>query len=463
MNFLKSHVLFLVLILCGTCFPAFASDSGASLTVYNGGRALVHEVRTLKMARGVGEVVIPGMPRGIDPDSVLISGRDLSVLDMEYRWNPISPEALLKAYVGREISVILPDPGDADGRVTRKATLLSAGPGGPVFRIKDRIYVGRHEALIFPDQPEELQATPELAMTVDNRGAKVRPVDVSYFLGGLDWNAEYALLLDEKGNGGRLECRASVRNDSGSAFKGAHLRLIAGDVQRQGGGQRMFKAAMAMNAEAAPAPDVAEQAVSGYHMYSVDRPVSIPARGVKQISLFSASLLNPEREYVAVWNGMGRNSGEIREPVRMNLAFDNIKRNGLGIPLPAGIVRVYDATDDGVRVLAGESRVPHVASQARVNLALGEAFDLDVRRVQTSFSKVAKNEYAVAWKIVLRNGSDSEKTVLLRERLGMDWEITKSSMEFRKMDAATAEFVVNVPPSDRGGQVEVTYTATIRH
>jgi hypothetical protein len=60
-----------------------------------------------------------------------------------------------------------------------------------------------------------------------------------------------------------------------------------------------------------------------------------------------------------------------------------------------------------------------------------------------------------AYKVRLRNHGARAATVTVEETLYGNWEITQKSAEFRRPDADTAEFDLNVPS---GGEAEVTYT-----
>ncbi len=243
MNRLKSQALFLLTLLFALCFslPALAGAvSGASVTVYNSGRALVKETRSATLPQGMASVVFKNIPATIDPTSVRASAKGMQVLGVQYKYLPISPNNLLERYVGKELTVILPDPTDANARTLRKATLLSMSKQqGPVFLVGKEVYVGAYEALLLPDLPADLQREPTLTLTTKNQTASKRDVRLSYLMGGLTWRADYTLSVNRAGDEAVLDAWPLLIF-IGRGFSNASLKLVAGQVQRASGGGRSF-------------------------------------------------------------------------------------------------------------------------------------------------------------------------------------------------------------------------------
>ena len=140
--------------------------------------------------------------------------------------------------------------------------------------------------------------------------------------------------------------------------------------------------------------------------------------------------------------------------MRVELEFTNDKTSGLGAPLPEGRVRIYAASGGG-QALAGEDRIQHTAAGEKVRLLSGVAFDLVGERERVRHTRVSRNVTEDAYRIVLRNHGARAAKVTVEETLYGNWDITQKSAEFRRPDADTAEFDVDVPS---GGQAEVTYT-----
>ena len=469
MTRLKSVVLFTLFSLTITIIPSIGhtAGSGSFVAVYNSGHALVRENRVVTLPEGPASVVFTDVPETMDPASVRATADGMVVNDIEYRYRPISAANLLDAYVGKELSVILPDPSDANARILRQAKLLST-KGGPVFSVGDEVYVGTYEALLLPKLPKGLDAEPTLTLTTKSATKGKKNVSLSYLMGGVNWRTDYTMTLGANGATAGLDAWATVSNNSGRALKSADVRLVAGDVQRDTS-PKMVRNQSMMAMEAAPmrggVDDASEESFSQYHVYSVGRYISLPANGTKQIGLFSASSIPVRQKLTSrFYSNPGQRNGVIRQGVELGLAFDNTEANKLGRPMPGGLVRVFMPTSDGTPLLAGEARLGHTAVGREVKLMLGRSFDVAVERTQTLFKKVGKNAFEIGWEITARNGKSLPQDLTLRESFPGSWKVLSADMEYTKADSGTIEFVFKgLPPSTGTDGTRINYSVRIEY
>ncbi|EGB14795.1 hypothetical protein DND132_1588 [Pseudodesulfovibrio mercurii] len=444
-----------------------AQAAGSVLAVYNSGRAQVTESRVVTLPEGAAAVVFTDIPATIDPSSIRATAPDMTVDDVQYAYRPITAANLLDAYVGKELSVILPDPADANARILRKAKLLS-NADRPIFAMGNEVYVGSYEALLLPEMPKGLDAEPTLTLTTRSATAGRKNVALSYLMDGLGWRADYNLTVNQTGGSGDLDAWATVTNDSGHAFTGADLRLVAGDVQRAAAPKMLARGnvmmAEAASMDAAPAP-AAEESFSQYHVYDPGRYVSIPASGSKQVGLFSVANVPVKTELSSRYHsGPNQRTGRIDQSVESALLFTNTRENNLGMPMPAGVVRVFMPVSDGAKLLAGEARLGHVAEGGEVRLVIGRSFDVTVERAQTSFKRIGKNAAEVGWRITVRNGSSEPRDVKLLESLSGQWTILNANTPYTAEDAGTIEFdLKGVAPSAGKGGTVVEYTVRFEY
>lgn len=461
---LLAAVFFLLVPLAGA-----AQAAGSVLAVYNSGQAQVTESRVVTLPAGAAAVVFTDIPSTIDPSSIRATAPDMTVQDVEYAYKPITAANLLDAYVGKELSVILPDPADANARVLRKAKLL-ANADRPIFAMGKEVYVGSYEALLLPDMPKGLDAEPTLTLTTRSQVAGRKNVSLSYLMGGLTWRADYNLTVSQSGRTADLDAWATVDNRSEHAFSGADLRLVAGDVQRAAAPKLLMRTntmmadGMAMEAAPARAP-AAEESFSQYHVYDPGRYVSIPASGSKQVGLFSAAGVPVRTELSSRFlSGPSQRAGKIEQSVESALLFADTEANNLGKPMPAGVVRVFMPDSNGTRLLAGEARIGHVAEGGEVRLVFGRSFDVNVERVQTSFQRIGKNAAEVGWKITVRNGSAEPKDIKLMESMSGQWTVLNADTPYAAKDAGTIEFdLKGVAPSAGGEGKVINYTVRFEY
>ena len=143
----------------------------------------------------------------------------------------------------------------------------------------------------------------------------------------------------------------------------------------------------------------------------------------------------------------------------VEIELTNSKSGNLGVPLPQGTVRVYQSDRQGALQFAGEDSIPHTATDEKVKVHVGEAFDLVSERKQTDFKVIEKSVWETAWEIVLRNHRDRDADVAVLETMSGDWEVLAASHKYTKADTGTLRFDVAIP---KGGETHITYRVRMR-
>ena len=125
------------------------------------------------------------------------------------------------------------------------------------------------------------------------------------------------------------------------------------------------------------------------------------------------------------------------------------KGEGLGIPLPGGVIRVYKKDAQGNAQFVGEDRIDHTPKNETLRLKLGEAFDLTANKKQTGFQKLASsgNNTLVEsnYEIVLKNAKKEAVIVIVREPIPGDWSVVSESLPHTKPASHIAEWRIKVP------------------
>lgn len=444
-----------------------ADREATAVTVYNGDLALVKEVRKVDLNSGLNRLSLREVSAQMRPETALLkatTGKPLELIEQNFDFDLLTPTKLLDKYVGREVTVIRTNP--ATGAETReKATVLAAGQG-TVLRFADRIETGVPGRLAFDDVPANLRDRPTLSVLLDAAGGK-QSVELSYLTGGLSWNADYVANLSSDGSKLDLSGWVTLTNKSGTAFDGATLQLVAGNINRVQERQPMYDMAKPMLAARAAAPAPREEALGDNHLYTFDRPTSIADNQTKQLALLSATSVPVKREYLLTGSDYYYREaqvGQIGQKLKPSvfIQFDNKgtnKEGSLGKPLPAGVVRVYAKDSRGAAQFVGEDRIDHTAKNETVKLRLGEAFDVTVDRKQTNFKRINNTTSESSYRLDLRNAKDEAVTVHVLETLSGDWEVTSESQKHEKDSARQLSWYVNVPA---GGAAVLEYTARVK-
>lgn len=442
---------------------------GLSLTVYNSNLALVRDVRRIQLPSGASSLRFEGIPSSIQPATVqlrsLAHPAKLRIVDQDYEYDQLDPQKLLHAYVGREVTLVQRERKDGSTKWVRTKAILVSDTNGSVWKIGNEIVTGSvADAYRFPDLPANLYSKPTLLWTLDNRGPREQRVEVSYLTGKVNWSADYALTIgrDEKSAG--LQGWVTLTNSSGVAYNDAKLQLVAGSVHRAALRRVVAPMAMMARAQAAPAPEFQQQAFSEYHLYTLSQRTSIPNNDSKQISLLSAVGV-PVEKFLEVdgqpyyYRNPQRIGNAIPQPVRMFYRFKNEVANGLGMPLPAGTMRVYLTDANGGAEFIGEDTIAHTPKGEAVRVNVGNAFDVVCERKETDYKRLSNNSAEMEYQITLRNHKESAVTVQVREPVGGTWQVENSNYKWTKLDANTIGFEI---PVEKNGSATLDYRVRVK-
>jgi hypothetical protein len=447
--------------------PGFSATTGKdqsdlSVTVYNSNIALVRDVRQIRLHSGLFPLHFEDVAASIMPATVhfrsLTDPSKLNVIEQNYEYDLLDPEKLLHKYVGKEVSF------EWQG-MESKALLLSDN-GGPVWKIGNQIVTGLSVGSYrFPELPDNLYSRPTLVWTLDNRGADAQKVEASYLASNMNWNADYVLTVARDEKTADLDGWVTLVNNSGVAYHDAKLQLVAGDVHRTPQvmleERDMVAKSMAVNAGAA---QFAQENFSEYHLYTLGRRTSIQNNESKQISLLTGTNI-PVEKYLQVEGqqyyyrnpqGIGN---AIPQPVKVFYRFKNEQQGGLGMPLPAGTVRVYQADSQGGAQFAGEDNISHTPKDETLRIYVGNAFDVVCERKMTDYKKIAYDLHEMEYQITLRNHKNGPVTVEVREPIGGDWEVVNSNYKWTKLDVSTIGFQI---PVEKDGTATLDYRVRVK-
>jgi hypothetical protein len=434
------------------------------LTIYGEDLAFVKDRRLLRLDGGTAEVMFKGVPGSIIPESArffsLARDGSFRVLEQAFRYDPLTPGLLLDRYVGKKVTLYYRSP-YTGFEESVEATLLSNPPegGGPVYEIGGEITFGHEGRVILPSLPDDLFTEPTLLATVENAAAGPQEVEADYLARGMGWTADYAITGGEDYDTASLSCRVTVQNRSGADYHDASLRLVAGQVHRAGQKRRALAPAAAAATEG-----FAEEGLFEYHLYAMDRKVTIMDGEARQFSLLGASGVPVTKDYV--FRGASYYYGSPSPPiapeqrVAVFLELSNTREANLGLPLPRGTARVYMRDSTGGLQFVGEDSVDHTPVGGSIRVRAGEAFDVTARRRQTMWKSLGERAFETAFDVTVSNQRAEEVRVRVIEPLPGEWEVLDASRQYRKLDAHTVEFSV---PVAAGGEAVLSYKVRVRY
>jgi hypothetical protein len=487
------------------CFTALTSGADPALTIYNQNFAVVRETVPLDLKAGENAVRFSGATAQMEPDSVILRDpagkRVLHVLEQNYRNDAVSQERLLNLYEGKTIEFSVRNPDGTtrivNGKIVRSGyvphypamsrygaqyqatqmAMVSGGASQAIIEVEGKLQFTLPGQPIFPALGDGTLLNPALDWILYSAQPAKFDAELSYVTGGMTWSSDYNIAAPETGDTLDLVGWVTLDNQSGKQFDRAHIKLMAGEVNKvQPQNQTRF-ASMGSGGGVIggimPQPQVTEKAFDDYHLYSLPRPATIHDRETKQVEFLRATGIQSKRLYVYDGAQFDRNYGGYQDArqsqqygtqsnpkVWVMREFANSGANHLGVPLPKGRVRFYRRDQGGQVEFTGENQIDHTPKDEIVRVYTGSAFDITGERKQTKFQSQMQPG---GWldesvEIKLRNHKKEAATVRVVEHLyrWTNWVITQETGTHRQVDSRTVEYDVTLRADE---EKTLTYTA----
>ncbi|MGA9584845.1 MAG: hypothetical protein WBQ95_05920 [Terracidiphilus sp.] len=470
-----------------------------ALTIYNQSFAVARTTIDLDLHPGVNEITTDRVTSMLEPDSVVLrdsSGkRTIHVVEQNYDAAVVNQEWLLQKYEGKTIDFQVNTP---QGLQTVQGKIIRAGfnrqptytfdgqyqngqQAQPLIEVNGKMQFQLPGLPQFPSATDGLLLKPTLRWQIDSDAAAHFSAELAYITGGLDWDATYNVVAPQSSDvTGNEEADVhgwvTIHNQSGTEFPQARIKLMAGDVAKIAPqtGHNFAQLRMIAGAEAVSVggPQVTQKAFDDFHLYDLNRTVALRDGETKQVQFIDATNVSMRRTYAydglnaqiqPIFGGnvnQNRGYGLDNENTKVLIVEEikNSEANHLGMPLPAGRLRLYRRDADGQMEFVGESAINHTPTEETLKVPTGSAFDVKGSRHQTEFHvDYNRRELDENFEIKLTNQKQQPVTVKVIEHMyrGDNWEITSKSADFAKRDSQAIEFSVPVAAK---GEATITYT-----
>jgi hypothetical protein len=445
---MKRLAVVVMALLAGSLGGAQQTLTGPNITIYSD-VALVEELRTLTISAGEKDYLIEDLPKTLLPDSVLLRPlKEIELIEQEFLpAQELTGWQLLQNAVGQEVEVTV-----ARGLVpkTYRGTLLSVEDGIVLQEVTGRVQIIKEFSEVSLAQLGEYRKAPALRWRIQSDSSREVQGKLSYLASGLSWSAYYTAILNESETKMALTSWVTVQNTSGRDYKNAKLTLIAGELRRVAPPAPISPPRTVVPL-AAQEKELETKPTFEYHQYEFPRRITLTDRQSLELSFIRADAVTVSKHYVY--------EAALSPHVRVEIRSVNDEAHGLGIALPAGVVRLYKETQDGIQLI-GEDSLGHTPTGEKIALVPGMAFDLKADRVLKDRQVVGRDElgrelYRDTYEITLRNQKDSDVVIEVKERLQGTWKIVSAEPSYEKLDASTVLFTV---PVKARAAAKVTYT-----
>jgi hypothetical protein len=465
-----------------TCVAGAQQTKPTALTIYNQDFAVARTVVSLELRGGLNEVTTTNVTSQLEPDSVVLrdpSGKlALKVTEQNYDAGVVSQEWMLEKYEGKTIQFQWSPGQTVEGKIIR------AGQQ-PLIEVKGVMQFQLPGTPLFPASTDGLLLKPTLRWQVYSPKPAHVDAELAYITHGMNWQATYNVIVPEAKDVTGLERGevvgwVTIQSNSGTEFPEASIKLMAGDVAKLRDLQamslpingRMYSQTVDV---VAGAPEVTQKTFDDFHLYDLNRTVTLRSGETKQIEFLQAANVEMKRVYeydgsaqrifpmgVGYHNDSVSFGTESSKKVTMREEIRNSEANHLGMPIPAGKIRLYRRDGGGQMEFVGESLIGHTSAEEILRLAVGSAFDVTGTRKQTDFHVDSRGHTIdESYEISLKNQKEVPVTVNVVEHFnrGRNWELTEKPGQFAKRDSNAIEIPVVVSPhSEAKLSYSVRYT-----
>lgn len=451
--------------------PASALDiepEKLEISVYNNNLALVKDTRRVALRQGANDVAFEGVASQIKPESVMILGEAIKVLEQNYDYELLTAANILDKSVGQQVKTVIQNP-QTGANVFDKAKLISAVYGNPILQFDYGIEANFPGRIIYDELPESLRTKPTLAAKIFSTSAALKSLTLAYLTNGMSWKINYVANV---GSDESLDLTGwvALQNESGVNYEKAKIQLVAGQVNEiqpmrplAASNRKMTKAAGAFASELAmedgAAPDM--QQVSAYYVYTLPQVTDLNNQQTKQVSLVERRGVKYEQEgrlrSSLYFHGDAQASFEKLTPNLFYLT-KNDEQNNLGLPLPSGVVRFYADDKDGSMQFIGEDYLRDTAKGEKMEFNLGKMFDVYANGKIVKANKISENrqrnqdrcenvQQVWSYDVVVDfyNGGSKDYDVLFSQNINKTTRITQQNLEGKAKSAYEHQWRVNVP------------------
>lgn len=482
---MKKHTFLTVtfILISATGNHAMAEQESTNITIYSNnqqgavqpnqlqnphnipGFAMIRQNKELTFKKGKSQLFFDDVTEFIDPTTVSLKLNNsdqgkVTIIDQNYQFDLVDNNKLLQKYIGESITI---NHNLGDTSVNTTGTLLSTQGGLIIKQGNETIKtISSWNHITFNALPDGHLTRPTLVWQIESEISGIKPVTVSYQSQGMTWWADYNITLNENDTGCFMDLSAwvSIVNKSGGSFSNTQIKLIAGEVNRVNPQQQNIRMTATKQFSE---NDMTSEPLFEYHMYRIPHLVDLPNHSTKQIPLINP-INNIRCEKRLTFNATGLTQLNYHKPithsnyyrenkgnVTASLRFNNTNNEQLGIPLPAGRVRVNVANNkDNSLEFIGEDSIDHTTKNSKISLQLGQSFDITGNRIQTDFS-AEKNSITETFEIELSNQKAHETNVRVVEPMyrWSNWKVMNSNHDYIKTQANLIEFDIKLSPESK--------------
>ena len=417
-------------------------SSNRSLTIYKDNFAVIKEPIIWNLKSGSNITSFSNISKNLLFDSPVLNIEGVEVLSQTLNKNFSSTDSFLKNSIGSPVEII-----PISGSRTEGLLMDINSSSISVKTSKGLVVFQRSQLLSFTLKSNSVQDkfTPEIVWELISIEEKPVSAELTYISSGFSWKPIYTLTINGDDSTASLMVNAEVTNNSNVSLFAANLKVVEGNVPLNSSSKKspyqMMESRSAMDTR---------NSLGDFYIFDIGSNLKLDSMQSIQLPLMDSRQITYDKKYI--FENSERDQGD--EPLSIEVSFENSASNNLELPLPSGVLFLYEKDDANSMNFIGRNSLTQLYKGGVAILDGGKAFDIIGKRRILNFDRQSHSEESTI-SLQILNTSDKSIKVKAVEKIFGDWVIKESSSMYIKDDASTIYFPLEIEP----GQTElITYT-----
>jgi len=419
-------------------------ENNRTLTIYKDSFAIIKEPILWNLNDGKNITSFNNLSPNIILDSPFLNIEGVEVKSQTLNKNFYSTDAYLKKNIGSLAEVKPINDSAVQGAlldINSSSVSINTNKGLLIFQ-RSRV-----EYIALKSSQVQNKFTPQISWEIFSEGLENITAELTYLTSGFSWKPIYKLQLSNSDTSAVLSINAEVVNNSNMNLLGVDIKVVEGLVPI---GNNKRSQNMGMVASRGGMSDKTDT-LGDFYIFNLGSNLNLKALETIQFPLLDELLIDYEKKYIFENSEQDQKD----EPLSIEISFENSKENNLELPLPSGVIYLYEKDIDGALSFIGKNNLSALYKGGSAILDAGKAFDIIGKRRILNFDRQNNSEESTI-SIQIVNTSNASIKVKAVEKIFGDWVIKESSSMYIKEDASTIYFPLEIQP-DSSELITYTY------
>ncbi len=419
-------------------------ENNRTLTIYKDSFAIIKEPILWNLNDGKNITSFNNLSPNIIFDSPFLNIEGVEVKSQTLNKNFYSTDAYLKKNIGSLVEVKPINDSAVQGAlldINSSSVSINTNKGLLIFQ-RSRV-----EYIALKSSQVQNKFTPQISWEIFSEGLENITAELTYLTSGFSWKPIYKLQLSNSDTSAALSVSAEVVNNSNMNLLGVDIKVVEGLVPI---GNNKRSQNMGMVASRGGMSDKTDT-LGDFYIFNLGSNLNLKALETIQFPLLDELLIDYEKKYIFENSEQDQKD----EPLSIEISFENSKENNLELPLPSGVIYLYEKDIDGALSFIGKNNLSALYKGGSAILDAGKAFDIIGKRRILNFDRQNNSEESTI-SIQIVNTSNASIKVKAVEKIFGDWVIKESSSMYIKEDASTIYFPLEIQP-DSSELITYTY------